>query len=106
MDFVTYKMHAKFGNIAGENDTAFRFNEIDVNFNAFTQPENTFANFGYGFSALGALVSVFAMLSWTRQISKGQESAHAEFDKNANNTETKSDKQVKHFVLIQSVKFK
>ena len=63
MDFVTYKMHAKFGNIAGENDTAFRFNEIDVNFNAFTQPENTFANFGYGFSTLGALVSVFAMLS-------------------------------------------
>jgi len=62
LEYVTYKMHAKFGNISNENDTAFRFNELDVNFIAFTATEQGFANFGYATSGLAVLGSLFAML--------------------------------------------
>ena len=51
-------MHAKFGETT-ETDTAFKFNEIDVNFADFLAAETQFAQFGYvaaGVTALGSLL--------------------------------------------------
>lgn len=63
LEYTTYKMHAKFGNISGENDTAFRFNELDVNFIAFTAAEQAYGNFGYAVGGLSVLGSLFSMLA-------------------------------------------
>lgn len=61
LDYTTYKMHAKFGNIA-DTDTAFKFNEIDVNFADLLAAETNFAHFGYSAACLSVLGSLFAML--------------------------------------------
>lgn len=64
-------MHAKFGETS-ETDTAFKFNEIDVNFADFLAAETQFAQFGYvaaGVTALGSLL----MLGWILEVGEGGE---------------------------------
>lgn len=61
LDYTTYKMHAKFGETS-ETDTAFKFNEIDVNFADLLAAETNFAHFGYSAAGLSVIGSLFAML--------------------------------------------
>ena len=62
LDYATYKVHSKFGNISDGADTAFKFDEIDVNFANFLAAETNFAHWGYQAAGLSALGSLFAML--------------------------------------------
>jgi len=62
LDYATYKVHSKFGNIADGADTAYKFNEVDVNFGQFLQSEISFANYGYQAAGLSVLGSMFSML--------------------------------------------
>jgi len=61
LDYVTYQMHAKFGNTS-ENDNVYRFDEQAVNLANFLASETNFALNGLQ-SALG--VSVVAGLLQT-----------------------------------------
>lgn len=63
LDYATYKVHSKFGNISDGADTAYKFNELDVNFADFLAAETNFATWGYQAGAgLSVLGSLFAML--------------------------------------------
>ena len=63
LDYATYKVHTKFGNISDGADTAFKFDELDVNFADFLASETNFAQWGYQAGAgLSVLGSLFAML--------------------------------------------
>merc|ERR1719464_87469 len=47
LDYATYKVHSKFGNISDGADTAFKFDEVDVNFADFLLSETNSAHWGY-----------------------------------------------------------
>ena len=61
LDFVTYTMHAKIGEI-NDTDTVFRFDEMSVNFADFLADETNYSLFGYQAAGLSVLGSLFAML--------------------------------------------
>jgi len=62
LDYATYKVHSKFGNISDGADTAYKFDEVDVYFGNFLAAETNSAHWGYGAAGLSALGSLFAML--------------------------------------------